>query len=78
MSSPDVPDSQPPSLGGGGNFIDNLRARFGPTPALIAFLTAGGVTAIQFAKNDAGAWPTVVLVLGAIAAAIYCAKNHIR
>jgi hypothetical protein len=79
MSTPEIPsDPPPPSVGGGGNFIDNLRAKFGPTPALIAFLTAGGVAAIQFAKSEAGAWPIVVLVSVAIVASIYCAKNRIH
>jgi len=78
MSIPEIPSEERPPSNGGGNFFDNFRARYGPTPGLIAFLSAGGVAAIQFAKSDAGAWPIVVLVSVAIVAAIYCAKNRIH
>jgi hypothetical protein len=77
MSVPELPsDDRPPSNGGG--FLNSLRERYGPTSGLIAFLTLGGIAAIQLAKSEAGAWPIVVLVSVAIVAAIYCAKNRIH
>jgi hypothetical protein len=76
MSTPEIPSDGRPPFDGGGSFFNNLRAQFGRTPGLIACLIALGVAAIQY--NDAGAWPTVVLVTVGIIAAIYCAKNRIH
>jgi hypothetical protein len=78
MSVPEIPSDRRPPANGGGSFLNSLRERYGPTPSLIAFLTIGGIAAIQFAKSEAGAWPIVVLVSFAIAASIYCAKNRIH